>query len=433
MFSAIAIFITLTAGMAWANERWLKWPTAVGVTLLSAVGSFSLLMWHQYVSPLNTLVEWTSTWKFNDLLMHGILCFLLFASALHVDVNLLKAEKVMIFILSTAGVGLAAVFTATALWLFLPMLGIAWPWAICFLFGVIISPTDAVVASDALKRATLPDRLKAKILGESLFNDGTAVVLFALVIAILFSQQQPEFFIFIKKFELSWMQWPAYFGWQVLGGVFVGIFVGAIFLYAISTVNQPTVELLLTLACAMLTYVIADAFLASAPIAVAFAGLAVSHHGRKHAMSDETQSRVFPFWELLDELLNVGLFVLIGIQLLQVQPQLSAWWAATLAIPVALASRYFSVAIPVLAAKRFRSFSPKAITWMTVGGLRGGISLALAMSVPDFHGKTLLLVMTYAVVVFSIVVQGGFILPKLAQRQLNEKNRLLLLTKLDAE
>jgi monovalent cation:H+ antiporter, CPA1 family len=416
MFLALSIFITLTAIMAWTNERWLKWPTAVGVTLLSALGSFILLLWHQYVSPLNQLVEWTSTWKFNDLLMHGILCFLLFASALHVDVSLLKAERVMIFILSTFGVFLAAIFTATVLWLILPFIGIQWSWMLCLLFGVIVSPTDAVVASDALKRAFLPDRLKAKILGESLFNDGTSVVLFSLVVALLFSQHQPPFFSFIQGYDLSWTQWPAYFIWQVLGGSVIGILIGGVFLYAISTVNQPTVELLLTLSCAMLTYAIADMLLASAPIAVAFAGLAVSQHGRKYAMSEDTQSRVFPFWELLDELLNVGLFVLIGIQLLQAQPSFISWMAALIAIPVALASRYFSVAIPFVTAKYFRDFSPKVITWMTIGGLRGGISLALAMSVPPFEGSSTLLVMTYVVVVFSIVIQGGYILPKLAKK-----------------
>lgn len=135
MFTGIAIFITLTAAMAWANERWLKWPTAVGVTLMSAVISFGVLMWHQNIHPLTGLVEMTATWKFNDLLLHGILCFLLFASALHVDVNLLKAEKVMIFVLSTVGVGLAALFTATVLWLILPALGLGWSWSICFVWG----------------------------------------------------------------------------------------------------------------------------------------------------------------------------------------------------------------------------------------------------------------------------------------------------------
>jgi CPA1 family monovalent cation:H+ antiporter len=286
--------------------------------------------------------------------------------------------------------------------------------AICFLFGVIISPTDAVVAADALKRTPLPESLKSKIVGESLFNDGTAVVLFSLALATAFNLSPTTFFE-----HTQWLptlaQWPIYFIWQCIGGILIGTLVGALFLYAISTVNQPTVELLLTLAAATASYVLSEMLFASAPIAVVFAGLAIGYHGRKRAMSDETQSRIFPFWELLDELLNVSLFVLIGIQLVNLGD--APWLIAFGAIPIALISRHFSVAIPIFAARFFKTFPPRATTWMTWGGLRGGISLALAMSVPTFEGTPLLISLTYVVVVFSIVIQGGMIIPYLAKRE----------------
>jgi CPA1 family monovalent cation:H+ antiporter len=415
MFIALSVFLFLTAAMAWSNERWLKLPTAVGVTLMSALASTLTLVWHHQVSPLTSALSWTAEWKFNDLFMHGVLCFLLFASALHVDIHMLRKERIMIFVLSTVGVVLSASMTGTLLYLVLHMFGVVWPWVWCFLFGVIISPTDAVVAADALKRASLTERLKAKILGESLFNDGTAVVLFSLVLSFVVSNAPHPFFdITVPFLSNSYVKWPAFFLWQGVGGAAVGIGVGAIFLYAISTVNQATVELLLTLACATVTYALADLLAASAPIAVVFAGLAVGHHGRKFAMSEHTQQRVFSFWELLDELMNVGLFVLIGVQLLKLDHVL--WHLTLMAIPIALLARYSSVAIPVMIARPFRSFSKKSILWMTWGGLRGGISLALAMSVPVFPGANLLLSLTYVVVVFSIVVQGGFILPWLARR-----------------
>ena len=415
MFIALSFFLLLTAAMAWANERWLKLPTAVGVTLMSALCSTLALVWHHHVSPLHQALAWSSEWKFNDLLMHGVLCFLLFASALHVDIHMLRKERTMIFVLSTVGVVLAASLTGSMLYFVLQTFGIDWPWLWCFLFGVIVSPTDAVVAADALKRAALPERLKAKILGESLFNDGTAVVLFSLVLSFVIANSQNHFFqIMPTAITDGFFKWPAFFLWQGLGGAAIGVGFGALFLYAISTVNESTVELLLTLACATATYAFTDLVGASAPIAVVFAGLAVGHHGRKYAMSEQTQQRVFSFWELLDELMNVGLFVLIGIQLLKIEH--ASWLVALTAIPIALLSRHWSVAIPVLVARPFRSFSKRSITWMTWGGLRGGISLALAMSVPTFPGSNLLLSLTYVVVVFSIVVQGGFILPWLAKR-----------------
>jgi monovalent cation:H+ antiporter, CPA1 family len=413
MFFALTCFVLVTTIMAWGNERWLKLPTAVGVTLMSTIGSVLMLVWHHKVSPLEGIMKWTEEYPFHQVLMHGVLCFLLFAGALHVDVQKLRQEKTMIIVLSTVGVvlatGIAAVLLKGALWVF----EIDLPWMWCLLFGVVVSPTDAVIAADALKRANIPTRLKSKILGESLFNDGTAVVLMGTLMTLMFSKQGGQDFEGMGLH--AWAQVCVSFAWQLLGGGLVGWFLGRIGVKALSTVNQPTVEMLVTLACAMTTYTLADLLGASAPIAVVCAGLAIGHLGRKSAMSEETQSRVFPFWELLDELLNVSLFVLIGVQLLKTD--LAVLQVAWVAIPIGLLARHWSVAAPVLALKPFRVFPHKSITWLTWGGLRGGISLAMALSIPAAEHTPLLLSLTYAVVVFSIVIQGGLVLPWLANQK----------------
>lgn len=414
MFLTLTLFLLLTALMAWCNERWLKLPTAVGITMMSALISVGVLLWHHHVSPLTSFVAWSESWDFDRFLMHGVLCFLLFASALHVDVHALREEKWMIFILSTVGVVLSACISATLLFLVLKTFGVNWSWALCFLFGVIISPTDAVIAADAMKHNPLHPSIKSKIIGESLFNDGTAVVLFSFALAIVFQLPKNAFFESMTSISPI-IQWPVFLLWQCIGGIFIGWFVGLLFLYAISTVNQSTVELLLTLACATLSYALAEFVHASAPISVVFAGLAIGYHGRQKAMSDETQIRVFSFWELLDELLNISLFVLIGIQLIHLSSD-TPWLLALCAVPIALVARYVSVALPIWGSSFFRQFPPRAISWMTWGGLRGGISLALALSVPSFREAPLLIALTYVVVVFSIVVQGGFILPWLSKR-----------------
>ena len=424
MFIALSLFLTVMAMMAWANERWLKWPTAVGVTFISAITTFSVLIWHQHVSPLSSLVNWTASWQFDELLMNGVLCFLLFASALHVDSRMLRKEKIMILLFTTIGVALSSIFTGTGIWLILKALGVNWNWTLCLLIGIILSPTDAVVAADALKRAKLPERLKAKIMGESLFNDGTAVVLFVAAISLIFHQETSHFFDWTEshfKFSFwNWIEWPVFFIWQGLGGAIIGGVIGYIMSIAIKSIRQPTVELLLTLACATASYTIAEHVSASAPISVAFAGLVVSHMGRTRTMDTPTQERIFSFWEMLDELLNVALFVLIGLQLLRVPPSFIAWVAGILAVPAVLLARYFSVLIPILIAKPFRAFSERTITWMTWGGLRGGISLALALSVPDFQHDIILLTICYVVILFSIIVQGGLIIPWLSKQNKTE-------------
>jgi monovalent cation:H+ antiporter, CPA1 family len=417
MLLAISIFFSCTAILAWLNEKYLKLPTSIGVTLLSAIASAALIICHQFITPLPNVVLWTESLKFGDFFLHGVLCFLLFAGALHVDVHAMKAERWMILSLSTAGVLISSVLTGTALWICLA--STAWhpSWLICTLFGVIISPTDAVIAADAISRASLSENLKAKIIGESLFNDGTSVILFAVFLALLFPSASHPFSPFISAFiNDSVLQWIVVFFWQFVGGVLSGVLLGRLFLFFISTVNNYTVELLLTLACATLTYALADLFYMSAPIAVALAGVMIGHHGRKHAMSHKTQEQIFSFWGLLDELLNIGLFVLIGAQLLKINFSTIYIPALFLIIPISILARYVSVAVPFYMASPFRSFSPNSISWMTWGGLRGGVSLALAMSLPAFPGKNMLLIMAYTVVVFSIVIQGGVIMPILSRK-----------------
>jgi CPA1 family monovalent cation:H+ antiporter len=393
----IALLVSLTALFAWVNHRFVRLPTTIGVMLISLLLSLVLV-------ALGALGFGVEDWAqkvvaridFNEALMHGMLSFLLFAGALHVDLNDLARQKFIIGVLATVGVVFSTFIVATALYFMLPRLGFTLPYVWCLVFGALISPTDPIAVIGILKGAGVPKSLEVKVAGESLFNDGVGVVVFLVLLGIA-----------SKGADVSAGTIAGLFAVEALGGGLLGLGIGTIAYWMLKSVDNYQVEVLLTLALVMGGYALASALHTSGPIAIVVAGLFIGNQGRRFAMSETTREHLDTFWELVDEILNAVLFVLLGLEILVLTFRGENLVAGLLTIPIVLLARWASVGLPVCVLKRWRPFTRGAITVMTWGGLRGGISVALALSLPVGSGaRELLIVMTYVVVVFSIVVQG---------------------------
>jgi len=333
--------------------------------------------------------------EFDETLLHGMLSFLLFAGALHVNLDDLSRQRGIIFILATFGVIGATFIIGILSWYSFGLVGLDVPFVYCLLFGALISPTDPIAVLGILKQSNAPKSLEAKITGESLFNDGVAVVIFLVLVRIATGGTD------ISPGELLLM-----FSQEAIGGILFGLGAGGITYWMLKSVDNYQVEVLLTLALVTGGYTLAEALHLSAPIAIVVAGLLIGNHGRLLAMSEKTREHLDTFWELVDEILNAVLFVLIGLEVLVLVFIQEYLLAGLLAIPIVLLARFVSVGIPIAIMRRFRDFSPKAIQVLTWGGLRGGISVALALSLSAGEIRDSLVAVTYAVVVFSILVQG---------------------------
>jgi len=397
LLDVVALLVSLTALLAYANHRLLRLPTTIGVMLIALLLSLALIA----AGALGYGVEaWArkivARIDFNEALMHGMLSFLLFAGALHVDLNDLARQKVIIGTLATAGIVLSTFLVATALYLLLPLTGFPLPYVWCLVFGALISPTDPIAVLGILKSAQVPKSLEVKVAGESLFNDGVGVVVFLVLVGIG-----------TRGGDVSAAAVAGLFAAEALGGALLGFALGMLAYRMLKSVDSYQVEVLLTLALVMGGYALATALHTSGPIAIVVAGLFIGNQGRSFAMSDTTREHLDTFWELVDEILNAVLFVLLGLEILVLSFRGETLVAGLLAIPVVLLARWASVGLPVLAMRRARRFTPGAVMVMTWGGLRGGISVALALSLPvGGEARELLIAMTYVVVVFSIVVQG---------------------------
>ncbi len=395
-FELIAILITLAALFSYLNERYLGLPSAIGLMLfalvmslaLIALGKFGFGVEEQARSLLGSI-------DFSKTLLHGMLSFLLFAGALHVNLEDLMQQKWFIISLATAGVVISTSIVGGLAWMVLQLLGLGIPFIYCLLFGALISPTDPIAVLGILKSAGAPKKLETQITGESLFNDGVGVVVFIVLLRIAEGTHE----VGISEVALLFAE-------EALGGALFGLATGFLAYWMLKSVDNYPVEMLITLALVTGGYALAEALHLSAPIAIVVAGLLIGNHGRDLAMSDKTVEHLDTFWELLDELLNAVLFVLIGMEVLILQFTPGYLLAGVLAILIVLFARMVSVAIPVGLLRLWREFSPGVVKILTWGGLRGGISVALALSLPPGPERDVILTITYIVVVFSILVQG---------------------------
>jgi len=396
LFQLSSAILCLAALFAYINHRFIKLPTTIGIMLLSLVFSLALIFFGEFGVGLEDYARGIiSSIDFNQTLLHGMLSFLLFAGALHVNINDLNEQKWVIGTLATIGVISSTFVIGTATFYLLQWLGISVSYIYCLVFGALISPTDPIAVMGILKVVGAPKTLETKIAGESLFNDGVGVVVFLVLLGIATGGG-----------ELSTSSVVSLFAIEAIGGIMFGLGLGFLGFFMLRGVDNYQVEVLVTLALVMGGYVLAEVIHVSAPIAIVVAGLFIGNQGRMLAMSDKTRERLDDFWELIDEILNAVLFVLIGMEILILTFSKQFMVAGLFAIPIVLLARLVCVGTPIQIMKRFRTFTPYAITILTWGGLRGGISVALALSIPHGPAREPLLVITYFVVVFSILVQG---------------------------
>ena len=409
LLQIIAVLISLTALFSFLNHVFLKLPSTIGVMAIAIALSLMLLILGSMGFPL--LLEQEKTLlagiDFSTTLLHGMLSFLLFAGALHVDLNRLSEMKWVVASLATIGVLLSTLIVALLTLSVSFLLGLPLDFIHCLLFGALISPTDPVAVISTLKTLGVPASLETKIAGESLFNDGVGVVLFLVIFNIAYSCEPMQA---IEVAEL--------FITETIGGALFGFLAGYLAYRMLKHVDNYQVEVIISLALVMGGYAFAEAWHLSAPIAIVVAGLLIGNHGRKFAMSDTTREHLDTFWELVDEILNAVLFVLLGLEVLMIIPiSTNTLVLAMVTIPVVLLARFISVSLPITTLRNWYQFSPGVIKILTWGGLRGGISVALVLSLPADEVRVYLLPMTYAVVVFAMLVQG-LSLGKLVKKQL---------------
>ncbi len=396
LFDIIAILITLSAVFSWINHRFLKMPTAIGLMLIALLVSLGLMLPIPGADGLEHDAQvMLQSIDFDATVLHGMLSFLLFAGALHVNLFDLATQKWVIATLATAGVLGATFLVGTSVFVLFWLLGLDVPYIYCLLFGALIAPTDPIAVMGILKSSGAPKSLEVKITGESLFNDGVAVVTFLVLSEIALGGEQVTVPGVLELFLH-----------EAIGGLLLGLAAGGIAYLMLRHVDNYQVEVLITLALASGSYAAAESLHISAPITVVVAGLLIGNQGRSGAMSRPTQEHLDDFWELVDEALNAVLFVLIGLEVLVLTLTAQYLIAGLLTIPLVLLARALSAGLPIAIMRRFRSFSTGVVTILTWGGLRGGISVALALSLPAGETRDLLVTVTYCVVVFSILVQG---------------------------
>lgn len=395
-FHILSILIVLSAGFAYINHRFLKLPNSIGLMLVSLLFSFFILISGNSFPSLKTIIEnLLHTLDFSELLLEGMLSFMLFAGAIHIKIEDLKNEKVSIILLSTISVLISTVIVGFSSYYLLNYFGINVQLIHCMLFGSLISPTDPIAVLSILKSAGVSKSLETKIAGESLFNDGVAVVVFITILQLA----KPGATLDIGSIALL-------FGKEAFGGLLLGLLLGYIGYKLIIKIDNYQVEVLLTLAIVMGGYTVAHYFHVSGPLAMVAAGLITGNQSKTDGMSTITAEYIDKFWELIDEIMNAILFVLIGLELLILETDRKLIFISLLMIVIVLIVRYISVWFPSLIIRLNEKIDRRTLQILTWGGLRGGISIALALSINPEYNKEIWVTITYVIVCFSILVQG---------------------------
>lgn len=398
LYYSFSMLIVLASLFAYINLRFLKLPSTIGIMLMAIFASIVIRFFGNTLFPETThkLFKLISEMDFTEILMGAMLNFLLFAGAVHVNFADLRQQRLPVLVFSTISVILSTFVIGGILFYITPLFNVELPYLYCLLFGALISPTDPIAVLGILKKAKVSKALETKITGESLFNDGVAVVLFAVILQLTQTDDAQ-----ISLGSISWL-----LAKEAIGGLALGAVLGYTASKAIRSIDDYIVSALITLSVVMGGYLIAHSIHISGPLTMVAAGLLIGNYGKKVAMTPLTKDYLTKFWELLDEILNAVLFLFIGFELLLIPDFETYWVISVVAIFIVLIARFLSIFIPSLIVPFKPRLTRGSLTMLVWGGLRGGVSIALVLSVNNGVYKELLLEMTYFVVVFSIVVQG---------------------------
>lgn len=405
VFTLISAVIAVVALSAYANHMLVRLPDSIGITVVALLLSVITVTVGGFVPQVSAWgVQVARGVNFPALVFHGLLGLLLFAGSLHVDVGALRRSRWVVVVLATVGVAISTVLIGWPFYYLARELGLPLTLRESLLFGALISPTDPIAVLGLLSKARVPPSLLTRITGEALFNDGTGVVLFVVLLGVSGTHLPSTGHI------------AELFGREVFGGIAFGALAGFAAVLLLRTVDSSSVEILITLALATAGYDAATGLGISAPIATVVMGLVVGADSRRFAVPAAIRERLRQFWQLADDLLNLLLFGLVGLQLTALAGTVRHYLLpAVLALPLVLAARYVSVGVPITVLRRFQRFEPHFVKLMTWAGLRGALSVALALSLPPSPARELIVTATYLITIFSILVQATTVAP-LARR-----------------
>lgn len=396
-YDLFILIIGLAALFAYINAKFIRLQQTIGIMFLSILFSIGLIAVNQFApSVTSALIKDISSINFHDLLMEGMLCFLLFSGSIHIDSVNLKKVRLPIIVFSTVGVILSTFLIGSLLYGVFQLFHMPVGYIYCLLFAALISPTDPIAVLAILKKAGIPIALETKIAGESLFNDGVAVVVFLTIFEIAqagFDQ------LTVSDISLLFLK-------EAGGGMLFGLAIGYAGYLLLKTIDQYEVEVMITIAVVMCGYAAANYLHLSGPLAMVVAGLVIGNKAKSMAVSDKTREYLYKFWELIDEIMNAILFMLVGFEMLIVKLSGPLLVISVIAIVITLFSRWVSIFVPYMFLKKRVDFMDHAVTILTWGGLRGGLSIALALSLPVHMYRDTFVTITFIIVVFSIMVQG---------------------------
>ena len=396
-YHIISVLVFLTAVFAYINDRWIKWAPTIGIMVIALLFSVLIVIGGFLFPGVSPDAFWlVSNINFGQVLMKIMLSFLLFAGSLHIDANKLKKEFWPVMVLATIGTFISTFLVSVMAYYLFAAFGMQVPYIYCLLFGGLISPTDPIAVMGILKLAGIPKSLELKIAGESLFNDGVAVVVFLTIFEVA-ANGAGNFSI--ANTALLFLR-------EAGGGVLFGALLGYLAHFLIKSIDNYRVEVLITLTVVMCGYSVADHFHLSGPLAIIIAGIILGTKGKTEGLSETSKDYLGKFWDLLDEIFNAVLFLLIGLEMLVIKIDPVIMGIGAVMIVLVLLARYLSVIFPVLFLKIWFPFEKNAVLILTWGGLRGGISVALALSLPQAMHRDQFVLITYMIVIFSIIIQG---------------------------